>query len=147
MSVNSASSCQVPPIPCIARIAAERGAVLSALRDHFRSSEPCRSGFQESAVRVGRGRRCHASKGNVARLEARSRNPRRRGFVAQPLEDWAPKREATRRLARHEFSDAQSETLSTVTYQYDGDGLKRTEITDSGTTTLIWERGDYVGEV
>ena len=45
------------------------------------------------------------------------------------------------RLAVHE--DASGVT----TYQYGGDGLKRLEITSSGTTTLVWDGMDYLGEI
>ncbi len=34
-----------------------------------------------------------------------------------------------------------------VSYTYSGDGLKRSEVTGSGTTTLVWDGSEYVGEV
>ncbi len=34
-----------------------------------------------------------------------------------------------------------------VTYTYDGDGLKRTEVTATGTTTIVWDGDEYLGEV
>jgi hypothetical protein len=33
-----------------------------------------------------------------------------------------------------------------VTYTYSGDGLKRSEITGSGTTTMIWDGSEYLQE-
>jgi hypothetical protein len=33
-----------------------------------------------------------------------------------------------------------------VTYTYSGDGLKRSEITGSGTTTTIWDGSEYLQE-
>ncbi|MBL8068453.1 MAG: hypothetical protein JNM28_08385 [Armatimonadetes bacterium] len=34
-----------------------------------------------------------------------------------------------------------------ATYTYSGDGLKRSEITGSGITTLVWDGSEYLGEV
>lgn len=34
--------------------------------------------------------------------------------------------------------------LARTTFAYDGDGLKRSETTGSGRTTLIWDGGDYL---
>jgi hypothetical protein len=34
-----------------------------------------------------------------------------------------------------------------LTYTYAADGLKRSEITGTGTTTLVWDGTDYLGEV
>ncbi len=34
--------------------------------------------------------------------------------------------------------------LARTTYAYDGDGLKRSETTGSGRTTLIWDGADYL---
>jgi YD repeat-containing protein len=31
-----------------------------------------------------------------------------------------------------------------VSYTYGADGLKRTEVTGSGTTTLVWDGSDYL---
>ena len=31
-----------------------------------------------------------------------------------------------------------------VTYTYVADGLKRTEVTGNGTTTLVWDGSDYL---
>ncbi|MBW7927086.1 MAG: hypothetical protein H3C58_03140 [Fimbriimonadaceae bacterium] len=36
------------------------------------------------------------------------------------------------------------ESLARTTYAYDGDGLKRSETTGSGRTTLIWDGADYL---
>lgn len=33
-----------------------------------------------------------------------------------------------------------------VTYTYDGDGLKRSEISSTGRTTLVWDGTDYLQE-
>ena len=38
-----------------------------------------------------------------------------------------------------------NETLTTMTY--DGDGLRRTKQTASGTTTYVWDGSDYLGEI
>ena len=37
------------------------------------------------------------------------------------------------------------ETSTTMTY--DGDGLRRTKQTASGTTTYVWDGSDYLGEI
>lgn len=36
---------------------------------------------------------------------------------------------------------------SATTMTYDGDGLRRTKQTASGTTTYVWDGSDYLGEI
>ena len=45
------------------------------------------------------------------------------------------------RLVSHVDDDTET------SYTYSGDGLKRTEQTKAGVTTLIWDGGDYLGEI
>ena len=49
------------------------------------------------------------------------------------------------RLSTHRSWNNQSIVESRVTYTYDGDGLKRTEI-GGGTTPLAWDGEDYLQE-
>lgn len=50
------------------------------------------------------------------------------------------------RLVRHE-TYATGVLISTTTYTYDGDGLKRSEIVDGWNKTYLWGGADYLGEV
>jgi YD repeat-containing protein len=45
------------------------------------------------------------------------------------------------RMTRHQ------DGATVVSYTYAADGLKRSEVTSGGTTTLVWDGADYLGEI